>query len=242
MKAADNVTVALWANRYTTALGGFNPTALLGTGTLLDYIVDFGANSYVIAQDIATVLTWPTGAGNILEVYQPDWIPQPENTAQRPTDWTDCGSQGNKLVRGMLIEADTQNVLKPIQVQRSDDDALFTPNESPAIFNGQNVLPFTFTPFVGHMLRVVPPSTVNWRLYNVSWFVDLWVEYATLDGAWTNLGVQGAKYIRGLVLPMDTQGLPATLQVVTSDGATVTFTATYPNGLLRRRSHSHSCR
>jgi hypothetical protein len=43
--------------------------------------------------------------------------------------------------------------------------------------------------------------------------------------------MQGAKYIRGLVIPMDTQGIAANINILTSDGGSVGFTATTPTAV-----------
>lgn len=232
INAANPVGVALWLDRYTSNLTGFTPTSLTGTGALSDYIVNFTSTAYITAQDIASVLTWTTGAGNILEIYQPDWIPLPENTENRATDWDAMGSQGNKLVRGFILELDTLGNSKAIALERAEDHVIFAPNESPMTISGETIKAFTFTPpFVTHSVRMITGDGVPWRIWTTQWVTDPWVEYATFDSAWSDLGIQGAKYIRGLVLPMDTQGQPAIINIVTSDGATVQFTANTPGAV-----------
>jgi len=227
--ASNPITVALYTNRYTTALSGFSPTSLTGTGTLQPYIVDFTSGYGDDLIDIGLALSWPTAASNVLDLWQPDFIALPESTQDRPTDWDFMGGPGNKLVRGFILELDTFNASKAFQVERAEDAALYTPNESPATLNKQTLKAFTFTPpFVSHSVRVVSTDGVPWRRWGLAWVTDPWVEYATFDSAWTNLGQQGAKYIRGLVLPMDTQGSLASFNVVTSDGGSVNFTATTP--------------
>lgn len=230
--ASKPIAVGLWRSRITIALSGFAPTSLTGTGSLLPYVVDFTAGFGDDLDDIAAVFSWAIGSNNILDLWQPDWVPLPENTQDRPTDWGDAGAASNKLYRGLLMEMDTLGQAKTFSVERAEDGAQFTPNESPVTVSLQTLKAFTFTPpFVSHSVRTVSTDGVPWRVWGQQWITDPWVEYATLDSAWTNLGFQGAKYIRGLVLPMDTKGLSAQFKVVTSDGGSVTFTATTPSAV-----------
>lgn len=162
--ASNPITVALYADRYQTVMGGFSPTSLTGTGTLKPYIVDFTSGHAFDLIDVAAVLSWNTSSGTIPDFWQPDFIPLPESTQDRPTDWDDGGNPGNKFVQGMMLEADTFNVAKTFSVQRSDDLAAFTPNEAPVTFNGQTIKPFTFTPpFLAHSMRIVSTDGVPWN-------------------------------------------------------------------------------
>ena len=82
----------------------------------------------------------------VLDLWQPSWTPFPEGTQDRPTAWEDCGSPGNKFIQGLLLEANTFGNAKAIAVQRSDDFAIFTPNESPITLGNQRIIALTFTP------------------------------------------------------------------------------------------------
>lgn len=226
------ITVGLFKSRITVPVTGFTPTSLTGFGTIEPYVIDFSSGFGKNIDDIAATFSWGLGSGNILDLWQPDWVPLPEDTQDRPTDWGDAGTPGNKLFRGLLMEMDTLGNAKAFSVERAEDATLFTPNESPVTVSDQTLKAFTFTPpFVSHSVRTVSTDGVPWRVWGQQWIVDPWVEYATLDSAWSNLEFQGAKYIRGLVLPMDTQGLSAQFKVVTSDGDNVTFTATTPSAV-----------
>lgn len=226
------ITVALYKTRISIPVTGFAPTSLTGAGSLQPYVIDFTSGFGDNIDDIAAAFSWQLGSGNILDLWQPDWVPLPEDTQDRPTDWGDAGSPGNKLYRGLLMEMDTLGNPKAFSVERAEDATEFTPNESPVTVSDQTLKAFTFTPpFVSHSVRTVSTDGVPWRVWGQQWITDPWVEYATLDSAWTNLGFQGAKYIRGLVLPMDTQGLSAQFRVITSDGGSVTFTATTPSAI-----------
>src|SRR6202034_663034 len=93
-----------------------------------------------------------------------------------------------------------------IQVERSDSETLIAPDQTTVTANGQTFVPFTFAPFTAHMLRIVTTDGVPWRMWgpDAMWIADPWPDYTPLDSAWMNLGSDGAKYIRSLLLSMDT--------------------------------------
>ena len=192
------INVALYANQFAQALTGFSPTVLVGTGTLLPYIVDFTAGYGDDLIDIGLVLTWPTWANNVLDLWQPDFISLPEATQDRPTDWDDGGFGGTKFVQGMILEADSFDVPKMVTVERSDDLTIFTPNESPITYHGQSIKPLTFTPpFLAHSMRIVTTDGVPWRTWGVKWvyqpFPESTVEW---QSEFTSHGMPGWQHIR----------------------------------------------
>jgi len=203
------------------------------TETILDF-APAAADSGINTRDFECSFSWPISQGTILYTWQPSIQPYPESTFDRATRFDDAGNPGNKLIRGFILELNTFGNPKAIQVQRSDDAAFFTPSESPATTNKQVLKAFSFNPpFVAHNIRITSSDGVAWMHgpdedWQLTWIADPWVEYATLRSEWSDLGRRGAKYLRGLVLPMDTQGASATIKVVTSDGQTVTFTANTP--------------
>ncbi len=196
--ASNPITVALYANQYAQALSGFSPTSLVGTGSLLPYIVDFTAGHGDDLIDVGLSLSWPTGAKNVLDLWQPDFISLPEATQDQPTDWDDGGYHGMKFVQGMILEADTFNVAKVVTVERSDDLSVFTPNESPITYNGQSTKPLTFSPpFLAHSMRIVTTDGVPWRKWGVQWvyqpFPEETVEW---QSEFTSHGMPGWQHIR----------------------------------------------
>lgn len=231
--ASNPVVLALYANRYATALSGYSPTSLTGTGALASYVIDFTSGDGIDLLDIAAQMSWPVGSGNVLEWWEPSWTQQlPDSINDRPTEWGNAGYPGNKLIRGLVLELDTFNAAKSFGVERSDDNTLRTPGQIPVTVNGQTMLPFSFaTPFTAHDLRLIASDGVPWRRspdadWVTTWIFDPWPEYAPLRSAWSDLGQQGAKYLRGFVVPLDTNGATANFTVVTSDGGSVSFSAT----------------
>jgi len=195
--ASNPVTVALYANQYNIALTGFAPTSLTGAGTLAPYIVDFTDGDGQDLIDVGLSLSWPTASTDQLELWQPDFLPLPENTQDRPTDWQDLGSRGNNFVQGMILEADTLNQAKAIAVE-DEYGSLHIPDQVPFTLNGQQKIALTFNPpFVSHIGRIVSSDGVPWRVWGVEWQARpypesavRWVAELTAFGGkgWQHLG------------------------------------------------------
>lgn len=201
--ASKPVTVALWRSRITTAITGFSPTSLTGTGTLAPYVINFTSGFASDLDDVAAQFSWPIGSADILDLWQPDFISLPESIQDRPTDWMDCGYQGNKFIQGVRLELDTFNAAKAIKIERADDGAILVPNESPVTVNGQTILPFTFTPpFLAHMVRITATDGVPWRMWGSKWifqpFPESVVEWET---ELTDIGGMGWQHIFAINLP-----------------------------------------
>lgn len=209
-QASNPIEVALYANRYAQALTGFAPTSLVGTGALLPYIIDFSDGFGDELIDVGIVLSWPTGSADLLDLWSPTFTFFPEATQDRPTSWEDCGTAGNKFIQGLLLEANSFGKPKAIQVQRSDDFAVFTPNESPVTFTNQSIKALTFTPpFLAHQVRIITTDGVLWRHgpdlgWRCNWsyqpFPESTVEWATeltaLGGiGWQHLRLMNLEYI-----------------------------------------------
>ena len=79
------ITLAFYAAQYGVPVGGLLPALLAGGGTLAPYIVD-GAGAAIDVQDLEMILSWPTGAGNELDLWQPVLMPIPAAILSRRTD------------------------------------------------------------------------------------------------------------------------------------------------------------
>ncbi len=202
VQTSNPVTVALYTDRYQTALSGYSPTSLTGTGTIKPYIIDFTSGYAKDIIDIETVLSWPTNSSTYVDLWQPTFIPLPESTQDRPTDWGDLGSAGLNFVQGLIIEADTLNAAKAISVE-DELGNLHVPNESPFTLNGQQKIPLTFTPpFTSHIGRIVSSDGVPWKLWGVNW-VTLPYPESTIEWQTEMLshGVNGWFHLRMMNIP-----------------------------------------
>jgi hypothetical protein len=207
------ITVALYTDRYQTALSGFSPTSLTGTGTLQPYVVDFTSGYAKDVIDIEAVLSWSTKSSTYIDLWQPTFIGLPESTQDRPTDWGDLGSTGLNFVQGLIIEADTSNVAKAISIE-DEKGILHVPNESPFTLNGQQKIPFTFTPpFISHIGRIISTDNVPWKIWGFQW-VSLPYPESTIQWQTEMLshGITGWFHLRMMNIPtISTANLTLTL-------------------------------
>jgi hypothetical protein len=226
------VSLQFWESQFVRQIAsGFAPTTLTGTtGIVTYYTVDFTSGLAFDVDNIGAVLSWPLGSNNILDLWQPSWTELPEVTQDRPSDWDDGGTSGNKYVQGLLLECDTFGFSKTFQVE-SDDGVMHTPVPMPFTQNGQAIRSFTFNPpFTAHMIRIVSTDGVAWRFapsggWSASWITQ---PYPESSSSWTtqmsSLGLLGWNHIYQINLAY-ISATPITLTVSTDQGP---FTLTYP--------------
>lgn len=134
---------------------------------------------------------------------------------------------GAGYYRGFLLEADTGNVTKAVDVL-TDDGASHAytggPSSSHVRHNGQSQLEYAFaTPFVAHMPRLAPADAVPWQLYGVRWVFDPWPELSTEASPWLPVRAgSGASFLQGLVVPVETSGAAPSINLI--DDAKVSYT------------------
>ena len=168
------------------------PVSLLG-GALLNFLGIF----LTWTDDFSVQGPNPTQ----LYVWQPSFIPKPETIDDRATDWDDAGSLAAKFWQGFVIHLDTFNNVKGLSVVDSDTGAthLFTPAVQQ---NGEGELAFSFvTPFIAHMVKIVPTDQVPWRFFGVRWVTQPTPETAE---TWTTqnsvFGLKGYMHLRQVSL------------------------------------------
>jgi len=206
---AANTSIAANANRQ------FVPVSMNG-GQLLNFV--------------GLQLAWTDNFNNsnnatVLHAWQPSFVEKPETIQDRFGDWYDFGQAS--YVRGFVLHADTNGNNKNISIRNSDTNNLVTfaggPANNQINHNGEQELAYYFNPpFVAHMIRDEPQDQVQWRKFGIDWFKDPWPELTKLSSPWMNLGQDGSKYLRGAVIPMDTNGANVSLTFVSSDGGNAT--------------------
>lgn len=154
----DNFTRATVTTNVTTASRLANPP-----------IIDVGGGTG--ARNMGVNLTWTQqtlGATGPVTCYSwtPTAIPKPENIELRASDWDDAGYQGNKFVQGVILEADTFNVTKTLEIEIDGNVVAFTFS---ATHNGQEQLPYSWPPFLAHMMRIQAVDNNPWELYGFRW-------------------------------------------------------------------------
>jgi hypothetical protein len=234
------IGVGLYSSLVTIPVTGYSPTTLTGAGNLEQYLIDFTSGFADDLDDIAAVFTWSLGSTNIIDTWQPDWLPLPEYTQDRPTDWDNNGSSGNKLWQGLILEADTFNNVKAFSVE-DDQGVLHAIQPNPVTLNGQTVKAFSFaTPFQSHQVRIVSTDGVPWRHgpdggWTIQWVAVpfpesavTWITEMTSQGGegWQHLGpVINVEYVSTapitLAFPVDTGNgsiAPGTVTIPSSGG------------------------
>jgi hypothetical protein len=215
------VTVTPWIDDYETAL----PVTVVNTSVLAQSVIDVNNGEGVLVEEIALALAWSATAAARPELHEwdPAFVPKPEDTFLRGTDWETAGYPGAKFVQGVIIEADTDGLARTIQVQ-SDGGAVQA--TLTVDHNGQIEAPFSFTPFVAHAMRLVPTDANSWRLFNVRWVWEPMPELATVwETQGTTHDIPGFQHLRDGYISLISSGV-VTL-TVTLDG--VPFVLTIPS-------------
>lgn len=125
-------------------------------------------------------LSWTPGRGHLYRLVSRDttlgllyghkWHVEAEPSEQ--TNWnqnfTIEGTLGDKIVKGVLLECDTFNQPKTVEIQI--DGVTHTTIE--VTQNGRGVQQFAFAPGIGRVLRLLPTDNNLGRLYSLQWIFD----------------------------------------------------------------------
>lgn len=180
---------------------------------------DVGLDSESLHRNISVVLTWQSTEQAILFEWQPSFFVTPEDTLVRPTDWQDCGTIKNKYIRGCRILADTTDpntrAVDTLTVQVQYDGGLIGATLT-VTHAGELTLPYSFPPFKGHLVRLVPTSpTQSWRLFTVEWEFDIEPE---ATGYWvtqpSTFSMRGYLHIRDFQLAYATVNAGGVLMLI----------------------------
>jgi hypothetical protein len=122
---------------------------------------------------IGMVLTWTDDFTSQLNAtsllaWQPSFSEQVEITTDRRGEWDNCGTPANKFFQGLVIDADTFNLGKPLTIEDADTLTPHTLQPDPLQHNGRQTLPYSFeTPFLAHAVREVPSDATPWRKFSI---------------------------------------------------------------------------
>lgn len=157
-----------------------------------------------------------------LHAWQPSIAEQVETITDRVADWTNCGTEQNKFLQGIILDADTFNATKKLVIQDADTMALHA--LQPAIIhNGQQGIPYSFvTPFLAHLVRDVPQDMVAWRKFGITYIFEPTPESVeTWTTQWTALGGKGYKHIPRIEASYSSTA-KVTLTITSYDGVSPT--------------------
>ena len=186
-----------------------------------DINAGFGQYAYNIGLDIG----WSVSAGlPTLYTWTPTWVPKPELTALRTTDWDDAGYPGAKFVQGFRLRADTLNVTRSVEVL---SDGRVSQQTFSVLHPIEVTKPYVFTtPFITHLLRLHPLDAQFWRVEGVEWvyepapeLVDTWITQET------TFDLEGYLHVRAIRLAVVGTG---TVQIATPTESVGTVTLSVP--------------
>ncbi len=204
-----------------------DPNILVSSSTgqgRTESVLDLNNGTGVFARDFETAFSWPISAGTILYTWQPTFIPEPETTYNRTTDWIECGG-ATGFVQGVIVEANSFNADKIFQLQDSDTLTLHPLNEvgTGVAFNGQSVIAFScVTPFIAHSVRVITTDGVPWKVWRTELVFQPFPESTMLwQTELTSLGGTGWQHLRLI-----------NLEYISNAAITLAFTVDSGNGSI----------
>lgn len=136
--------------------------------------VDINSGLGQYAYNLGLDISWVNAADSIpiLYFWIPTWIPEPELTALRATDFEDCGYPGAKFMQGFKLRADTLNVARTVQVLDELGVAhSYTPNT--ILHPREQTIAYSFdVPFITHLVRMLPLDADFWRIQGIEWVFE----------------------------------------------------------------------
>ncbi len=209
---------------------GYNLYSIPGTGVAVfgsqsgrqQTPIDILSGAGFLARDMALNVFW--NAANHAPTFfqwQPSYVPKSEVSDLRATDWNNLGYDGAKFVQGFILRGDTFGQTRHVQVQYDGG----TVAETILInHNGETEKPYSLaTPFIGHLIRLIPTDANDWMLLDLRWIFEQSPEATT---TWqtqpTTHDLQGYQHLRdGYLAYMAEWYITLTITV---DGRDYTYT------------------
>lgn len=138
------------------------------------------------------------------------------------------GTSGAKYLRGFELPIET-NAMAVAMVLNYDVQPTATTGltASEAFLSvttaalSKNVFPFTpGSPIIAHEFQLASSSNARFWYQEVKWDFEPWPEFSDGSSPWMDAGTPGAKFMQGLVVSLDTGGLPVTFDLVYTGGGT----------------------
>lgn len=228
-----SLTVTPFYNNYASSVA---PTTITGSGrTNPPKIIDLSSGSGVYARNIALRLTWTTAANTRPRffVWEPAYIPHPEDTYLRATDSHSAAS--SLYVRGVYIEANTAGATRSVNLEYTDDSGVLQTIAIAGVthpIKGKVYYPLN-PPFYGYNVRLHPTDGSTWKLYAYDLDADPAPPFSTQTSKWDDDGEISNKFLQGGVIDVDTMDTIASFDVEGDDGNTL---ATIANVSTSQRS------
>jgi len=226
------VTVSIFLNSSNSPA---HVSAFTGAG-LRKYILPLQG---LYGRHIAYRFDWQGDDGSSPKIHWIEcaFLPHPEEIIERQTDWDDLGHPADKLVKGVLLTADTRGNPITLQVLYDGGTVGATFTIGPHTADRPRVYNVGWPSFRGRKVRILPamPEDFEWKFYGVNkWLFDPepesigWHEVYWGDAGWPH-----DKIVKGITIEADTRGQVVTL-VVLDDLDTELTTFTIGPGLTGR--------
>ena len=233
--ADTNVTVVPYTALYNSPVADANIAVNESTAEGRNaYVFDLNGGSGIFSRDLGADISWPLQQGNIFRIWQPSYIPLPEEVYSRAGEWMDGGYPGAKWVQGVLIEGDSQGAAKTFALQDADTGTNHPLLECPVKMANQNVVALSCNPFVAHNVRVTSSDGVAWNTWNVRLVFQPYPELAmNWTPPQTSLGLVGWGHCREMnIAYISTVGL--TLTLLFDSWPTITLSLVSTGGNFRK--------
>lgn len=155
-----------------------SPTGLgSGASGRQPFVVGIAGGLGLLARNLGITLYGSTSKGTKFWLWEPAFVPKVEVTDTRATDYENGGLDGAKFVQGLIIQAQTGGVDKRLLVEYDGGNfsEVFTINDTV-----ESQIPYSFhTPFIAHLVRIVPLDDVPWHYYGAIWKFQPYPELVT---------------------------------------------------------------
>lgn len=217
--AGVTVTLTPYTDYFATALTAKTSNAAGITLVTID-LNDAVPGAGVYARNLGLKYTW-LGSGPTIYFWQPSYLPRPEDTFKRATDYDIAGYPGPKKVFQVGIEADTAGQNRTVLVEYTQEDnttatVALTVNHATKDYRVY-ALP---APIIAMELRLRQTDANSWKLYSdpPKWFYDEYPPKTAAPTPWSDLGTPKAKYLYGFDLTAETGGATIAFDIQGDDG------------------------
>ena len=150
-----------------------------------DSVIDINGGLGQYADNIGLDISWNATQGRpALFFWEPSFIPKPELSVLRATDWTDDGHPAAKFFQGFYIEGDSLGLPRTFDIQ-FDGGAVGQAGMTFSVSNQQEIVYSFTTPFISRLVRLVPKDSNFWRLFKIRW---IWEPAPDLALNWITQG------------------------------------------------------
>lgn len=210
-----------WQNRLNTSTI-VNPTQAIDAGTgRKRYTFDSFGTAPSRARNLSIELVGTaSGARPVFYFLGQSFIPEPDQTLNRVTQWDDLGHPDEKWVTGVTFDCDTGGTARTILIERDYNGATQLVATLSVTSSGRHKFQFSWAGVSVHKIRVRPnDDCAAWILYSADWIK---LPEPPRIAAWdTFFEAAGDQYYTGLDLYCDTVGQEKQIQVQV-DGAVLT--------------------